>query len=119
MTYDLNFPALPLPGTCPGSQPIRCPKNSLYPTSPPSTTPTTVPSRRRSGWVKIGQPFGILHGGGPSKPNKINNIIHAFKDLNLTVSEEQTIQGYIARAKIADRIFSSVGHFDIIPDENI
>ena len=38
--------------------------------------------------------------------------------LSRTVSEEQTLQGYIARAKIADRIFSSVGNLKIIPDEN-
>ena len=38
--------------------------------------------------------------------------------LSRTVSEEQILQGYIARAKIADRIFSSVGNFKIIPDEN-
>ena len=60
----------------------------------------------------------ILLGGGPSKPNKGNTIIDAFKVLNLTVSEEQTLQGYIARAKMAHRIFSSVGNFKIIPDEN-
>ena len=68
--------------------------------------------------MKMGEPFGILLGGGPSKPNKVNTIIDAFKDLNLTVSEEQTLQGYIARAKMADRIFSSVGNCKIIPDEN-
>ena len=68
--------------------------------------------------MKIGEPFGILLGGAPSKPNKGNTIIDAFKVLNLTVSEEQTLQWYIARAKTADIIFSSVGNFKIIPDEN-
>ena len=118
MSYDLNFPALPLPGTQPHSQPLRCPKTPPSPTSPSSTSPTTVHSRKPCGWVKIGEPFGILLGGGPSKPNKGNTIIDAFKDLNLTEFEEQTLQGYIARAKNADRIFSSVGNFKIFPDEN-
>ena len=80
--------------------------------------PIVYPSRRQYGWVEIGEPFVILLGGGPSKPNKGNTIIDAFKVLNLTVSEEQTLQGYIARAKMADRIFSSVGNFKIFPDEN-
>ena len=47
-----------------------------------------------------------------------SNLVDVFESMNLNESEEKEIVGYLARAKMADRVFSSIGNLNVIPDEN-
>ena len=45
-----------------------------------------VPERRRTGWVKEGQPFGFLRGGAPQ--DKQETLVEHFTNLKLTKSDK-------------------------------
>ena len=45
-------------------------------------------------------------------------ILENFPNLNLGESDENRIQGYIARSMMADKVFSGVGNYKVVPDEN-
>ena len=54
----------------------------------------------------------------PKVQKKEETVIDLFEKMNLNESEEKEMVGYLARAKMADRVFSSIGNFNVIPDEN-
>ena len=49
-------------------------------------------------------------------PQKLN-VVDAFKNFDGSEEEKNAMLGYITRAKISDRAFSSLGGYYVVPDE--
>ena len=47
-----------------------------------------------------------------------SNLVDAFKIMNLNETDEKQMVGYLSRAKMADRVFSSIGNLNVITDED-
>ena len=107
--YDLDFPTLPppssspllLPKTPPFTQPPQAPPQApLFDESHvnrknrPGLSPSCRPSsleRRKSGWVRPGQPFGILNGGSPNSLEKMEPLQFIEYLRNFKINKEENV----------------------------